>query len=553
MIVAIACSTNSQYIGKVNKNNITRTDYLSEFGMRYSAFVQRYSVEPDSEQRKQIADSAFQRIVEGYFLQDLFKKYNITVSHREVLDTLRTNIPEYIKNDTRFQNLQGAFNRDTYLQALQTDRPIDLTELRNIYQTSIIPYRRLQNIIISQRNISEKDIRELYQIKYATAEVTIHTFTENDIDINEINITDKEIAEYYDKNKITFFKEPTADLNWVLFPLAPSQNDINKIAATADSLYRAIRNGAPFATLARDFSAQPYARQLGSDGYREIEEFEPEIQTKIRSTQTGQTIPPFIFQNAHWILQIDEKTTNMVKLNIIKIDIKPSNQTIETRRNQMERFVELQNIIGFARTADEMRMTLYSKKDLSLGNSYIETIGDISDIIYEIERLPEKTILSPILIPDIDIYVIFQIDKKTPSAYKTIYEVSDQITQTIRNEKMIEYIIQKANHALNQKSTQNTTNTNITYNSKNTYPYEFIRDVLTKTTGQTTKIHTDQQTAYFATIIENHTLERPPIDTQKTILRIELQNIDREKYFTQWINNQRTKIKIKDNRKNTDF
>ena len=558
-LILSACSANSAFVGRVNKNWIRQDEYMNQLRRSYETFLLEHNFTPDIQQRQSIAQEAWQNIVDGYIVRDLFIKYNITVSHREVLDTLRTNIPELIKNSPRFLNENKNFNFDLYFSSLTTDKPEDLSWLRQYYLTTYIPLKKLQDIVISERKISDKELRDFYNIRYSEADIELFLFSKESVDINSIIISDKETEEFYNKNKETFFIEPKIDFNWVLFSVSPSEKDKNTIKTLADSLYKDIHKGRNFGHIARDHSSQPYARLQGLAGFMEIDQFHKDIQTKLRNASVGDVIPPFLFENAWWILKVDEKTVNMAKLNIIKLDIKASKETLDNNKKNMERFLELSNRIGFSRTAEELQLQIYNQKNLSLKESYIQDIGDVENVIRRAMRLADKTILEPILIKDQEAYIVFQVDKKINGYYKNIYEVIDDIHEYLVINKKQESIIQQATNLRNNFNTSTSNNYQIKsltvkYQNKSDFNYNFIVESLSNSENYLTNVFHNTDNAYFARILATRKIDNiPAFFSQKNILKTELQNLNRDDYFNQWLELQKKRAKVKDLRPTNSF
>jgi hypothetical protein len=325
------------------------------------------------------------------------------------------------------------------------------------------------------------------------------------------------------------------------------------MSALAESLYKQAINGENFENLAKEYSAEPYSSNNGDYGYREIDSFHNEIKEKINYAIENEIIKPFQFDNAWWILQIKEKTQSIVKMNIIKLDIKASNETISNNKKKMEAFNDIATKFGFDRAINEMNLKKYDAKNVSNENPYIEGIGNIQNFIDRFIIMKEKNIHEPILMSNINAYVVFQIEKITPKRNKNIYEVKNNIKNEIIKMSTNEYIIKKAQEERKNPDRNNSIhdkiNTNINYNNYHEYSYDFFIEIINTNEGDYTDIHLQSNSAIFAKVINKKRTENTPFyDVIKNTLKTELQSIEKEKYYSKWINQQMKKAKIVDKR-----
>ena len=545
-----ACATNTSHVGRVNKHWIDEAEFVAHLRFGFERHALEHNFAPNTQQRRQIADETWDRIVEGYVILDLFNRYNISVSTREVLDTLRTNIPELMLNSPRFTDENGLFDMETYLSSLMTDRPIDLAWLRDHYRTTIIPTQKLQNLVIARRRVSEREIRDFYALRYSEVDMDVFLFNSDSVCPTSITVTDREIEVYYENNRFSFFVEPSIDLNWVTFSVSPSENDLRNVQNLADSLFNEINSGQSFASLARSYSAQPYARLGGAVGFMAIDDFHQELAQKIRSSTEGEAIPPILLDNAWWIIRVEERTPNMARLNIIKLEITPSRETIEATRRDMERFVELSNIIGFPRAASELRLELFHQSGLSMRNSVIPSLGNVGNVLQGIMGLPERTVLTPILIADEEFYVIFQIDGRADGRFRRIYEAMDEIHDKLKQQKILEEIVNVAtSHRNNTNMTSRFESRQIAlnYTERQGFSHEFAYDALGRNAGQTTNVFFDGETAFYGRILAKRPMGYiPPLSMVRDQLKAELQTIGWEEYYRVWLQAQMRRARVRD-------
>ncbi len=139
---------------------------------------------------------------------------------------------------------------------------------------------------------------------------------------SKINITEKEIAEFYAANKASFNRaEPAIHLAQILVTGAPdsgvrnlkndkAQND-DQARKKIQSLDARIRQGEDFAMLAENYSEDTNSAANGGDlGFVPVSAFDgssPEVRKLITSMQPGQVSPIIPSQQAYRILKVISK------------------------------------------------------------------------------------------------------------------------------------------------------------------------------------------------------------------------------------------------------
>jgi len=159
LVTLFACSsTPSEYVGRVNKNDIT----LDEYGMqilRFRAnFINTYQLQPNAQEQRRLQDDAWKYITDSYALKDIFDKYKVPqTTYIELIDTLRTNPPQGWLTNSIFVDDDGEFNWENYNSSLRSDDPVDLTLLKSFYRTTYIPRKKLQKIVLADRTVDDPD------------------------------------------------------------------------------------------------------------------------------------------------------------------------------------------------------------------------------------------------------------------------------------------------------------------------------------------------------------------------------------------------------------
>jgi foldase protein PrsA len=108
---------------------------------------------------------------------------------------------------------------------------------------------------LKRLGLSEEDVRE--QIRDVIIQEKLYKEVTKDV-----KVSDKEVEDYYTKNKSQFAQPATRDVRHILVA-CEQPAECQKDKATADDLYRQLTGGANFATLAKRFSEDPGTKSQG--------------------------------------------------------------------------------------------------------------------------------------------------------------------------------------------------------------------------------------------------------------------------------------------------
>jgi len=564
LLSSIACFIialeNEPVVAKVNKHEIKVTEFNRRIQNDYESFYLEHNSTPSAPELRNIELNAWNKMIDGYILKDIFEKYKIVVTQKDLADTLLKNIPESIKKSPKFLNADGQFNFELYETSLKTDKPVDLTWLKQYYYSSYIPMAKLKNYAINNRSISEKDIKNYYVAKNSTAKIKLINFDNKNFS-NTVAVSPGEIQDYYRKNITNYEIPATCKLEWVKFPLLPDYSDSLQAKKNADSLYTVLKKGSSFSLIAEKYSDGSYGPKKGYAGFMEIALFPDDIAKKLTDAKMNEILPPFFMNGSYYIISPVDKTINMVKLLVIQIDIKVTENTTKRIKDKIQKFRELANSIGFKNAASEYRFKMLSQDSLSINNTYLQDLGTSESIVRKALTTPEGVIFEPIKHDKSRSFIVFSVATNTKRSFRKVEEVSGDIIDQITRErsKDIAYnaarsFLKKNNkNPLKQADIENlTTSEDNTFNFSSKingfYSSQINRQILNAKSGDSFVIQTDESS--LICIIESIT--NPDFNnynSQMNELKHELQTNDAKEYFVEFMKNERAKAKVKDLRK----
>ena len=236
-IIQTVQSVSSKYdVGKIGGKSISYTDYQQEVE-KYSRISEMLSGTTSSseQQQKQIRDAVWQNLVD----QNLFIKNaqaaGINVGKAEILDlTNGENVSPVIAS--LFVDENGAFSSERLVDFLQNvDADENSKAIWNYLQEAMVTsqYYNKYNALFANSNIQNAiQVNRSIADNNTTADVEFvmspFTFATD----STIVVSDKEITDFYNNHKDFFKQNATRDIEYAVFQVVPSAEDI--AAANSD-------------------------------------------------------------------------------------------------------------------------------------------------------------------------------------------------------------------------------------------------------------------------------------------------------------------------------
>jgi hypothetical protein len=151
-------------------------------------------------------------------------------------------------------------------------------------------------------NVNPEELRESWR-RQITKEIVIQRDVDQRVYLSWSN---KEIREYYEKNKERFTKPETVSLSEIFLSFAG--RDIDAVRKKSDQLITVLRGGADFATVALENSDSPnVAENKGKAGTYAVKELTDQVGNAIKNVKAGD-YGKFETEEGIHIIRVDERT-----------------------------------------------------------------------------------------------------------------------------------------------------------------------------------------------------------------------------------------------------
>ena len=226
-------------VGKINGNTISYTDFQEEVN-RFTTINDLTGGDRGADQQDQLREAAWQNMVYRYLFNERAKDAGLTVVAEELKSLMNGGSP-FIAQNTMFFDENGEFSQAqvaNFAQASKTDENVNLywNYLQNtVFQQQLIQkYANLfsasdvKNPVMLRRDIEENN--NTFDVDFVMVPMSFATDS-------TIVVSDKEIRDYYNNHQNFFKQQASRDIEYVVFEVIPSAEDIEATRQSVADLY----------------------------------------------------------------------------------------------------------------------------------------------------------------------------------------------------------------------------------------------------------------------------------------------------------------------------
>ena len=225
-------------VGKIAGKSISYSDFVSDVD-RYSTIneIMTGSTVRNEEQNQQIRNAAWQELIDKYLFIKNCKEAGITVGKDEVVDlTTGSNVSPIVSQNPMFQGEDGQFSAASvvsFVSNIEND-PSGRVQLYWNYIQNAVYTQQFYNkygVLFSNsslQNSLQKEQTVAMNNTKATVDFTLSLYSfEKD---STITVSTSEAKAYYKARKDLFKQNASRDIEYVVFEVVPSQEDINAVS-----------------------------------------------------------------------------------------------------------------------------------------------------------------------------------------------------------------------------------------------------------------------------------------------------------------------------------
>jgi peptidyl-prolyl cis-trans isomerase D len=424
--------TQSRDVGSVNGTPIPYQTYIDTYRAVYEqARQQNPGVNFSREEVRELEDQTFNQLVQAALLKEEYRRHNIIVTEREIVDAVRRLPPPEITQAPDFQT-NGQFDPAKYERFLSSSNANTrqyLLAMEARYAEELPRYKLLQEVT-SDIYIPDGKLWTVWKDTHDSLTTRILVIRPEMVGDSGPAATDADLRRYYDAHKSEFRRPARAQFSFIAVSKRLTPQDSVMLVARVRALHDSILKGADFAALARSESADTVsANQGGSVGTFGRGQMDPAFERAAFALPVGRLSEPVFSSFGIHLIKVDSRTADSVTARHILVPyarIGARLDTLEARADSLDRFAaEQTDRTALDSAAHHMGLSLEKGPLLYQGIPYVLGRFRVPDVsVWAFEARPGET--SPV-VENAGAYYVFRLDSLWAAGVPPLDDVRDEV------------------------------------------------------------------------------------------------------------------------------
>lgn len=293
------------HVGVVNGEKIK----INEFYEIYNGVLEQYrqaGMELDAQNSEMALQQAWETAVDQVLWNQEIKHLGVHITDAELFHYLENNPPEFLKNQEVFLT-DGEFDRQKYLNVLYNPQGNEWLEIELYLRQNVLPYQKLNDMIISSVIVDEQEIRNAYIDQYVTYEAEYVAVPLHRIPDSLAVYREEDLQAFYQKHKETRYKqEERRNFRYVYWMKVPSARDSAAVLNDLEDFAQRHREGEDFDQLAQIFSDTQDAGSSGDLGWLTREDMRSQYRTAVSKGKKGDVLEPLMIGDEYHLIKIKD-------------------------------------------------------------------------------------------------------------------------------------------------------------------------------------------------------------------------------------------------------
>lgn len=291
-------------IGEINGEGISYQNYQK----KVDHFTQIYQMtagnaSSDDKTQEMINNTAWQDEITERVILPAAKNAGVGLGNEELLDLSQgKQISPILANEASFRNEQGQFDRARlvqFVQAIPQDETGNLAAYWSYLEDNMVKDQMFTKYISL---LEKSNLMSPVELKRAIADNN----TTYNVDFvmkpfgfavdSTITVSSQEIKAYYDKNKENFKQQASKDLEYVVFEVVPSSEDLNLAEKDINKAYGEFETATNMKTFLAKSSDKPFNPYYFKTG--DLNNISPILEDFTKEGKVGDLLRPFKLDNS---------------------------------------------------------------------------------------------------------------------------------------------------------------------------------------------------------------------------------------------------------------
>jgi parvulin-like peptidyl-prolyl isomerase len=417
-------------VGKVGDKNIAIQEYnnvLNYLTIKYRTERKLKELSPQDEER--IKQEAWQYITTNKAWQDILAKSKIKVTEQEIIEIIRANPPQEIRDNPEFKTPEGQFDYEKYENYIfAPENRLQLT----LYAQELLdglPKEKFRLDVINSYRTTNNEIKEAKSKENTRIKATYLFVGPKIFGTERYTPSEAELKEYYKKNRSKYKREKRYRLQYLYFPLTITSRDSNEYARQTEEIYK-YTTSEDFTNLIKEFSDNPNDTV---PRWVKIKELDDVTKAALNALKNDSITPPILTFNAYQIIKVDKRTRDSILLRKIVKTIKVTDETERILVDSIRDFISRAQENNFDSICKESGYALRDLAPMTKDRISFGALLNQYQLKTFVLNAKPKAISEPLKARSG--YYIFRLVAIEPAGYEPFDKVKSSIEWTIRREK----------------------------------------------------------------------------------------------------------------------
>lgn len=322
-------------VGKVGKKNITLQEYRNVF----EYFMVKYQTENKinnltPQDYENINQQTWQYLTQQKIWEDIYKKGKIKITDAEIIEIMKANPPQNIRDDPEFKTADGNFDYEKYQNYLFAPENRLYTQLYARELADGLPKEKFRLDVLNSYRVTNSEVEEALKRENTGIKLTYLYFSSRLLK-ERYTPTENEIKDYYNKHKDKYLQKEMFRVRYVFFNKAISQRDSIDAQRQIEDAYSLTKTD-EFNNLIRDFSDNPNDSVAH---WVRLKDLDSIARGAIISLKNDSITPPFLNLQGWQIIKVDQRKKDSVLIRKIVKSIKITQESEYALRDSVSNFV----------------------------------------------------------------------------------------------------------------------------------------------------------------------------------------------------------------------
>ncbi len=252
---------NPNIVGSINGTEITAKEFNTAVDRARESQSAQTGKDIDENQMDAFKERVWEDILTQKILDTKIEEFGITVKDEEVKDIIfGDNPPQFLKQN--FIDSLGNFDAENYRKALLNPENKEILVQVQEFLKSQKTQEKLQSMLSASVIVTESEVKRRFNEQNTKVTAQIIAIENSSFPDKDFNVTEKEMKNYYEKNKEEYKVDEQRKVNYVVFPTTPSKEDTTSVFNNLQALIARIKldTTTSFREFVETYSENPYAQ-----------------------------------------------------------------------------------------------------------------------------------------------------------------------------------------------------------------------------------------------------------------------------------------------------